>query len=238
MADNDGYFGRQQPEDASSEYNALAFVVRSIIGQHNFVALVKVINVTAPGGLALAGTVDVQPLVNQLDGRGNAIAHGVVNDLPYVRAQGGLNAIVMDPKIGDIGIAVFCDRDSSSAQASRDVANPGSARRSDMADGIYIGGLLNAVPNQYVMFTDAGIKIVSPSLIDMEAPEIDLVAPVVKINASTSVTMTTPIFTLNGDMHSTGTITGDTDVIGGGKSLKSHKHTGVASGGSVSGPPQ
>jgi hypothetical protein len=114
LPDNDGYFGRQQPEDASSEYNALAFVVRSIIGQHNFVALVKVINVTAPGGLALAGTVDVQPLVNQLDGRGNAIAHGVVNDLPYVRAQGGLNAIIMDPKSGTS--ALLC---SATATARR-----------------------------------------------------------------------------------------------------------------------
>jgi phage baseplate assembly protein V len=44
--------------------------------------------------------------------------------------------------------------------------------------------------------------------------------------------------TVNGDVRSTGTITGDTDVIGAGKSLKSHKHLGVQAGGAVSGPPQ
>lgn len=44
--------------------------------------------------------------------------------------------------------------------------------------------------------------------------------------------------TVDGDIRSTGTVTGDTDVVGAGKSLKSHKHTNVQAGGAVSGPPQ
>src|SRR5439155_20845185 len=131
----------------------------------------------------------------------NAIPHGVVNGLPYVRMQGGKNAIILDPQVGDIGLAVFCDRDISSVQAARDFANPASSRRSDMADGVYIGGLLNAIPNQYVMFTDAGIKIVSPKLVDIEAPEIDLVAPGIKLKASRSVTMTKLTVPLNAANH-------------------------------------
>lgn len=43
---------------------------------------------------------------------------------------------------------------------------------------------------------------------------------------------------IDGDLTITGTATADTDVIGGGKSLKSHKHTGVQAGGAVSGEPQ
>ncbi|HZG32463.1 MAG TPA: phage baseplate assembly protein V [Sphingopyxis sp.] len=43
---------------------------------------------------------------------------------------------------------------------------------------------------------------------------------------------------ITGDLTVTGTITADTDVIGGGKSLKNHKHTAVTAGGGVSGPPQ
>lgn len=42
----------------------------------------------------------------------------------------------------------------------------------------------------------------------------------------------------NGDMGITGTANAQTDVIGGGKSLKNHGHTGVQTGGGVSGPPQ
>lgn len=43
---------------------------------------------------------------------------------------------------------------------------------------------------------------------------------------------------VNDDVDVSGTATAQVDVIGGGKSLKGHKHLGVMSGGSVSGPPQ
>lgn len=43
---------------------------------------------------------------------------------------------------------------------------------------------------------------------------------------------------VNGDVGISGQAEAQVDVIGGGKSLKSHKHTGVLSGGGVSGPPQ
>lgn len=44
--------------------------------------------------------------------------------------------------------------------------------------------------------------------------------------------------TVDGNIRSTGTVTGDADVVGAGKSLKGHKHTNVQAGGAVSGPPQ
>lgn len=43
---------------------------------------------------------------------------------------------------------------------------------------------------------------------------------------------------IDGDVTITGTATAQEDVIGGGKSLKGHKHTGVQPGGGVSGAPQ
>jgi phage baseplate assembly protein V len=43
---------------------------------------------------------------------------------------------------------------------------------------------------------------------------------------------------IDGDVTVTGTLTADTDVVGGGKSLKGHKHIGVTAGGGVSGAPQ
>lgn len=42
----------------------------------------------------------------------------------------------------------------------------------------------------------------------------------------------------NGDAGVSKTLTAQTDVVGGGKSLKGHKHTGVSAGSAVSGPPQ
>ncbi|MGV3771022.1 MAG: phage baseplate assembly protein V [Sphingobium phenoxybenzoativorans] len=43
--------------------------------------------------------------------------------------------------------------------------------------------------------------------------------------------------TINGDVTVNGTVTATTDVIGGGKSLKSHKHSGVQAGGAQTGVP-
>lgn len=42
---------------------------------------------------------------------------------------------------------------------------------------------------------------------------------------------------VTGDLNATGTITGTTDVVGGGKSLKTHKHTGVTTGIALTGTP-
>ena len=44
--------------------------------------------------------------------------------------------------------------------------------------------------------------------------------------------------TLTGNLDASGTVSGQQDVIGGGKSLKGHKHTGVQTGSAVSGGPQ
>lgn len=44
-------------------------------------------------------------------------------------------------------------------------------------------------------------------------------------------------WTHTGDINVTGTVTATTDVIGGGKSLKTHTHSGVQSGGSNTGQP-
>ncbi len=43
---------------------------------------------------------------------------------------------------------------------------------------------------------------------------------------------------VDGDIRSTGTVNAQTDVVGGGKSLKDHLHTKVQAGGAISGPPQ
>ena len=185
----DGYYGAKLAPDSNDEYNALLFMVRQVLANCSHVALVRVESVTSTGELAEASTVDVLPLVNQLDGQGNAWPHGVVNGLIYLRVQGGKNAIIMDPEVGDIGIAVFADRDISSVVATKDQANPGSARRFDMADGIYLGGVLNGVPEQFVRFSADGIEIVSPVQVKLSAPNVRIEADTVEVEAGDSITM-------------------------------------------------
>ena len=157
----DGQFGQQGTSDASTEFAVLAFIVRQALGKVRTGVVVKVLAVHG-GGVGVAPTVDVQPVVNQIDGIGTATAHGKIFNVPVARIQGGTNAIIIDPQVNDIGLMVVSDRDISAAKANNGaVSNPGSYRRHNLADGSYIGALLMpGTPNQYIIINTAGIKIV------------------------------------------------------------------------------
>ena len=184
----EGYTGYAQPNSHSSDLNAIAFVFQMLMGKVRTAMMVKVVSVTNAGGLEPVGYVDVQPMVNQTDGAMNAVPHGVVPGLPYFRLQGGANAVIMDPEVGDTGVAVFADRDISTVKATKATANPGSKRRFDMADGLYIGGFLNGAPTQVIQFTNAGINITSPTAVNVTAPAIVLTGAIVLDGPVTSGT--------------------------------------------------
>lgn len=242
-----GYAGLQKPGDGQGEFSAMAFIIEQLMGRVSTATLVRIVSVTNSGGLSPVGFVDVQPLVNQVDGANNAMPHGIVHNLPYFRLQGGTDAVIIDPKKGDIGIAVFASRDISAVKASKKQNNPGSGRMFDMADGLYIGGVLNGTPSQFIRFSGEGIEVVSPT-------KITLSAPVIEMNADTSITATAPISTINSNttingplQQGTGTAGGGAtmqgpmtvteDVTAGGKSLINHIHNGVQPGSGNTGKP-
>lgn len=194
MAEQFGYAGQARAAEGGDEYGALMFVIGQALARVNTASLVRVLSVTNNGGLSPVGFVDVQPLVNQLDGAGNAVPHAVLHQLPYFRLQGGTDAVIMDPKVGDIGMAAFASRDLSAVKASKQQSNPGSWRTHDMADGMYFGGLLNGIPVQYLQFTADGINIVSPSKVTVQAPNIEL-------NAATQCALNSPVIVLNGTVQ-------------------------------------
>ncbi len=79
---------------------------------------------------------------------------------------------------------------------------------------------------------------------DPEANALDLSTPgTVSVTAPGGITLTgdttiTGNVGISGDVQIDKTLTATTDVVGGGKSLKGHKHLGVSAGGAVSGVPQ
>lgn len=145
---------------AGSDFNQHSFLVKQALNRVSTMKIVKVTKVKqGAGALATTGTVDVLPLVNQTDGVGNSTKHGTVFSLQYIRVQGGKNAVIMDPEVGDIGLAIVSDRDTSAVIKKKGQANPGSRRRFDISDGVYLGGILNGVPEQYIRFTSTGVII-------------------------------------------------------------------------------
>lgn len=208
------YYGFQQPSSGSSDLNAMDFVVRMILGQLATATVVRVEAVT-PGGVGETGTVDVTPLVGQVNGIGDVTPHGIIYGLPYLRVQAGTNAVIVDPEVGDLGLAVFANRDISSVKINKAPSAPGSARIMDWADGVYAFGLLTAVPTNYVHVTAAGITMKSPVKVTLDAPLIELI----------------------GAVTGTGTADWSGDVTAAGKSVSTHRHGGVTTGGGTTGLP-
>ena len=209
MPDLNGLKGYQDLSAGTSDFNAQTFLIQSLLSRVNTATLVKVTAVTNVGTVSPVGFVDIMPLVNQLDGDGNVIPHGISYNCCYARVQGGTDAIIIDPKVGDIGVAVFASRDISSVQINKAESNPGSFRQFDLADGIYLFGVLNGIPTQYVQFNASGITITSPTAVTINAP-----------------------LTVNGNITTTGT------VINNGKNIGStHTHSGVTTGAGNTGVP-
>ena len=243
--------GQQQSGTNLGEYQQITFMVQQALAKMQTATLVRIESCTNSGGLSPVGFVDVTPLVNQLDGQGNPTPHVTIYNLPYFRLQGGANGVIIDPQKGDIGVAVFASRDISQVKATRKQGNPGSHRQYSFADGMYLGGMLNGTPTQYVQFSAAGIKIHSPTAVVIEAPDVQILAQTVEINASASATVTTPTFTVNGATVLNGTVsqagggaatfsgsmTVDGDVTAQGTSVHNHVHGGVQPGGGNTGAP-
>jgi hypothetical protein len=221
--------GMLQPSTLWGVSNNLLFVVHQAIAKVQTASVVKVVACTNDGGVSPVGTVDVQILVNQISGQGNPTPHLTMYGLPYLRVQGGENAFIIDPQVGDIGIAVFASRDITNVKSTKAQANPGSYRTHDFSDGMYLGGLLNGEPSQYVQFNSGGVSIVSPSTITLTAPSIVLNGAVAQSGGN--VTMAEDLI-VSGDVVAD--LTGSTfDGI----PFATHVHKGVTSGSANTGGP-
>lgn len=133
-----------------TKFNQLSFLIRSMLNKEINTAIpVKVTKVMVGDGSV--GYVQALPLVNDMDAQGNAVDVPVIPNLPYFRLQGGKVAIITDPVVGDIGIAVFAQKDTSNVVAgTKEPVQAGTFRKFSMSDGWYIGGFLNASPETYI----------------------------------------------------------------------------------------
>lgn len=218
---NELTLGSLKPGATYGEYNNIYFAIAQAINKLQTATLVRVDACTNDGDLSPVGFVDVTPLVNQIDGQGNPTPHVTVFGLPYLRVQGGSSAVIIDPSPGDIGVAVFASRDISIVKTSKAQANPGSRRSYNFADGMYLGGMLNGTPQQYIRFSDTGIEIVSPQSITLRAQNI-----IVAGGLSQS----------GGDVTIEQKITAGGDIVGAGISLQHHTHSSEQPGTPTSEP--
>src|SRR5574337_1469350 len=122
----------------TSQFDVLKFFFRQQTAKLRIATLVRVLAVSNTGGVAAAGTVTVQPLVQQIDGSGNTTNLPPIYNVPYFRLLGGANAVILDPQVGDLGICLFADRDISAVKTTQKLSAPASNRRSSLADALYV----------------------------------------------------------------------------------------------------
>lgn len=170
-ADTQAFSGFAEFSDTTGEWSRMQFAIRSIINQMATATLV-IVRAVRPDGDGFV--VDVQPMVSQVDGAGNAVDHGVIHGLPVWRVQGGGSAVIVQPAAGDIGLAVFASTDISGVKRAKAPTTPGSARRFDWADGIYMGGALNAEATQTIRMDADGITMTSPTAVTIVAPTTEI----------------------------------------------------------------
>ena len=202
MADKNVVKGQEKPNTCGSFYNSIQFVIdQAIRGKVNTAIVCKVTKVAD-------GYVDVLPLVTQVDGFGNAIAPTQLFHLPFMRYHAGVASVILNPVVGDIGLAVFAQRDCSNVkQGTSNPQPPASYREYSMGNGFYIGGFLNHPPSTYIELKQSG--------------EIVITAPAG--------------LTINGNVSVKGKQTLTGDLVADGISIGGHIHTGD-SGGTTSAP--
>lgn len=166
------------PEQSAGGPREWEFILERMIGKAYTITLVKIVDVK-PGGIGAVGFVSATDLLQQVDGNNNGIPNVPMENLPYFRLQGGANAVIIDPKPGDIGLAAFARRDITVTKQSKQEGPPPSLRSHDVSDGIYIGGILNEAPSQWIRFLDSGVHIQSTAALTIDATLMQVNCPIV-----------------------------------------------------------
>lgn len=222
-----------------SEMNSLDFFIRALIKTMVSTSIpvrVDAVERGGEGGAALY--VDVTPMVTQTDAEGNSIPPVTIPHLPYFRYQHGTAAIICDPKVGDLGLAVFAQQDCSRLTGDTTPQAPGTFRCFDMSDGFYVGGFWGQVPKTFIHIEDEGtIHVVAPKSYHLESPKVIVDCDTAQVNAQTSVTVVTQTATVNASSSLTvdspqSTFTGNVAIQ---KNLTVTGHISGSSGMSISG---
>lgn len=192
---NNNYSGQ---ENQSNDANAFASSFKKLLTSNYFINIVEV---TAVRGVAPNLVVDAQPLVAEVKSDGGGMIQGSeIFNIPVWRLQRGNSAIIMNPVVGDIGMIAICDNDTSVVRANRKESVPGSRRTHSRSDAIYLGGILNGEPSQFIEFADGALNITSPNPVNVNCSK-------ATVTAQQGVEIITPLAHFSGDITADGNIT-------------------------------
>lgn len=152
------------PTDYVDEYNGLIYIINAVISDR--VRGAEIVKVIANNG---DGTIDVLPIVKNVDAEENAIEETPIFNVKYMEWQYGINAFQAEPAIGDIGLLVVCTKDTKNVKSGI----VGDLGTFELESGIYFGGIkgLNVPATQFIKMDESGIIITTPKTITVNAEE-------------------------------------------------------------------
>lgn len=175
--------------------------------------------------------VDLEILDYAHDESGKLINYPIIPDVPIRQPlYSGSAYIYLPVRVGDIGTIEFFDTSVDDLITTGNYDFDYTEEWHSLNNGLFTNGFL---PKNKLFAIDSNAKIVLGSHSGSFT---------FKVNADDTLTVVTPninittgTLTVNGDIHATGTITGDTEVIGNGKALSTHTHKD-SQGGNTSAP--
>lgn len=156
----------------------------------------------------------IQGVVENSAGVAQAVNLPLLLDVPIVFPKGGTFLITMPLAVGDEVLVVFSSRCIDAWFQSGGVQQAMEARMHDLSDGFAIPGPYSVpkIPGGAVSSTEIQIRNAAGTAYVSIAAN-----GAIKLVSATGVNVT-------GDLNVSGTVTATTDVVGGGKSLKTHTH--------------
>lgn len=167
-------------ETLVDDMSALLYIIRTQIESRvNTIDIVRVVGVNE------TGTIDVIPIIKNVNPDKEPIDEVPLYGIRYIKWQFGENAIIAKPVVGDIGLLLICKKDTSMVEAGV----VGTNSKYNTSDGIYLGGLngLNITPTQFVEFNENGITITSTGTITLNAENATVNATTINLGGENGV---------------------------------------------------
>lgn len=187
-------------------------------------------------------TASVQPAIQRIFTEQGAVNLPLCVDVPVAFPGGGGFFLTFPVAAGDECLLLFSERAIDLWHALGNTQPPAEYRLHDLSDGLAIVGL-NSQPNVLASFNATDVELRNRARTARVTMKPD--GTIETLNAAGSyilaangnVTVTSPLTTINGNVQVNGTLTASVDVIGGGKALKTHIHSGVTAGIANTGAP-
>lgn len=200
-----------RPSDLNSPFGIFQAFVSQYLGAR--LAMLQPVEIISTDGQFAT----VRPLLAHYDTTGVQIpitdADNIPN-IPVVQPFGANGQIKFQPSVGDLGLLIACNWDTSKYKQTHSATTVGSNRQFNWSDGFFLPVDFSAAP--------VGTLIQNGnSAIQLDKDAINITTGETNINAPTTITGDVVI---NGNITISGTVTASGEITGNNIALSTHTH--------------